>query len=247
MNKNLEEYSLNAWPALRSFIYDGWLLRFADGFTKRSNSISPIYVGESKKIRDKIKYCESIYTSMNLDTIFKISPFVTSRKIDRILAELHYDLVEPSSVKILNLSRIEVPHNENVKLYTEITDEWSHNLAEFNNLSETTIHIAKQILSKSFLKKGFFTLYEGAIPVACGIGIIEQNYVGLYDIITDRPYRFKGYGKQLILNILKWAKENGATDSYLQVVKSNEIANQLYEMLGYRDAYTYWYRYKKIQ
>lgn len=64
MYKNLEEYSLNAWPALQSFVYDGWLLRFAAGYTKRSNSINPIYKGESKKVLDKIKYCESIYSSM---------------------------------------------------------------------------------------------------------------------------------------------------------------------------------------
>ncbi len=247
MYKNIEEYSLNAWPALQSFVYDGWLLKFADGFTKRANSISPMYKGESKRIKDKILYCESIYSSMNLDTIFKLSPFVTPRKLDRLLSDLHYEIVEPSRVMTLNLSRVEAPHNVNVRFYSEITDEWSDILANFNNLSEPTIHIAKQILSKSFLKKGFFTLFDGGIPVACGIGVIEQNYVGLYDIVTDRPYRFRGYGKQLILNMLKWAKMNGATDSYLQVVKSNEIANQLYEKLGYKEAYTYWYRYKKLQ
>lgn len=246
MYKNLEEYSLNAWPALQSFVYDGWLLRFAAGYTKRSNSINPIYKGESKKVLDKIKYCESIYSSMNLDTIFKISPFVTAKKIDKILDDMQYVMVEPSSVKVLNLSRIEEPHHNNVMISTEITDEWAHILSSFNNLSATTIEITKQLLSTSYLKKGFFTLYDGVIPVACGVGVIEQNYVGLFDIVTGHLYRNKGYGKQLVLNILKWAKLNGATHSYLQVVKGNEPAIKLYRKLGYREVYTYWYRYKKL-
>jgi len=246
MYKNLEEYSLNAWPALQSFVYDGWLLRFAQGFTKRSNSVNPIYRGESKKFKDKIMYCESIYSSMNLDTIFKISPFVTPRKIDKILEDLDYSLVEPSSVMILNLSKVEEPLNQHVDISTEISSEWTSILADFNNLSEATTKITQQLLYKSFLKKGFFTLYHGSIPVACGIGVIEHNYIGLFDIVTSRPYRNKGYGKQLILNMLKWAKMNGATDSYLQVLKSNQLAVMLYHQLGYREAYTYWYRYKKL-
>jgi ribosomal protein S18 acetylase RimI-like enzyme len=40
---------------------------------------------------------------------------------------------------------------------------------------------------------------------------------------------------------------NGATYSYLQVVKGNEAAIKLYKKLGYREIYTYWYRYKKLE
>lgn len=120
-------------------------MRFAAGYTKRSNSINPIFMGESKKVVDKIRYCESIYTGMNLDTIFKITPFVTAKKIDKILEGMQYEIVEPSSVKILNLSRIEEPEHNHVTISPEFTDEWAHILSDFNNLS-ATIEITKQLL-----------------------------------------------------------------------------------------------------
>ncbi|MBP1988637.1 GNAT family N-acetyltransferase [Paenibacillus eucommiae] len=242
--KKIEEFSLNAWPALQSFVYDGWLLRFADGFTKRSNSVNPIYNGYEKSIPNKIRHCEDIYSSVGLDTIFKITPYVTSNHIDNLLDELGYIVVDPSSVKMLDLANTEEPHKTTVTVSTDVNIEWLDQLACMNNLSESAKQTTWRLLSPSYVKKGFFTLFEGEVPVACGLGVVEQNYIGLYDIVTDSSYRSQGYGRQLILNMLKWGKANGASHSYLQVVKSNRAAVSLYESLGYQEVYTYWYRLK---
>ncbi|WP_230202593.1 GNAT family N-acetyltransferase [Paenibacillus ihumii] len=92
--------------------------------------------------------------------------------------------------------------------------------------------------------KGFISLYYEEQVIACGLGVIEREYIGLYDIVTDPDYRNRGFGEQMILNLLKWGKENGAKYSYLAVVLNNEPALRLYSRIGYSEIYKYWYRVK---
>ncbi|MDY8022035.1 GNAT family N-acetyltransferase [Paenibacillus polymyxa] len=102
----------------------------------------------------------------------------------------------------------------------------------------------ERMLSNIKTKKGFVSLYYEEQVIACGLGVIEREYIGLYDIVTDINYRNRGFAEQMILNLLKWGKENGAKYSYLAVVSNNEPALRLYSKIGYSEIYKYWYRVK---
>ena len=41
LHRRLEEVAMNAWPALQQMLFDGWIVRFAQGYTKRANSVHP--------------------------------------------------------------------------------------------------------------------------------------------------------------------------------------------------------------
>lgn len=74
-HKIIEEISLNNWQPLSTLLYDGWVLRFANGYTKRANSVNLIHYS-TNDLNLKIKECERLYSSKNLPTTFKITPFV---------------------------------------------------------------------------------------------------------------------------------------------------------------------------
>ena len=80
--------------------------------------------------------------------------------------------------------------------------------------------------------------------IACGLGVLESGFIGLFDIIVDKDYRNMGYGEKLVLSILQLGKNNGAKKAYLQVEKNNAPALSLYSKIGFEEIYEYWYRVK---
>lgn len=244
-NKHIEELSLNHWPALSTLLYDGWILRFADGYTKRSNSINPIYYS-TYDLNTKIEECEKLYSSNHLPTIYKITPFVHPTHLNETLEESGYAAIDTTSVQSLNLDNISEPKLTSAIIHEDITSAWLDDFCRLNNVTdEDNKHVMERMLSNIKTKKGFISFYYEDQVVACGLGVIEREYIGLYDIVTDANYRNRGFGEQMILNLLKWGKENGAEHGYLAVVANNAPALRLYEKIGFSEIYKYWYRVKE--
>lgn len=66
--------------------------------------------------------------------------------------------------------------------------------------------------------------------------------MGLFDIATEAGRRRRGLAQRLIGHLLHWGALHGARRAYLQVEVRNEPARALYERLGFREVYRYWYR-----
>ncbi|WP_421616980.1 GNAT family N-acetyltransferase [Brevibacillus sp. TJ4] len=241
--KMIEELSLNHWQSLSTLLYDGWLLRFADGYTKRANSINPLY-GSSLDLDEKVAYCEKLYAANQLRAAFKITPFAQPDALDASLEKKGYVLVDHTSVQTVSLDGISPPPTCAVHIDDTIQDEWIGNMCRLNQIAEGHRDAMRRMLANIRTKKAFVTLYRDQVAVACGLGVIERDYIGLYDIVTDARFRNEGYGTQLVHHLLHWGKENGAKFSYLAVLRDNAPAHRLYAKLGYEEVYTYWYRVK---
>lgn len=238
-----EEILLNQWQPLQTILYDGWILRFANGYTKRANSINPIYFSH-KEIREKIKHCEQMYTTQQLKTIFKITPFIHPENLDEILETEGYTRIEPTSVQRLALQRINRPTIQTVRIDEQVSDDWIDQYCLLNSVDEQHKPTMKLMLSDRSSAKGFFTLYHNGEIAVCGLGMVERKVLGVFDIVTNPKYRNQGLGEQLILNILQWGKDKGAAYSDLAVLLNNPPALRLYAKLGYKEIYQYWYRVK---
>jgi hypothetical protein len=108
MDFTFEEYTMNAWPSVQTVFYNGWVLRMANGYTKRANSVIPLYSFDNS-ISEKINYCENIFRKNNLPVIFKIIDCNEHKNIDQMLDRQAYDKINVMSVQICN--KIEQTNN----------------------------------------------------------------------------------------------------------------------------------------
>ncbi len=232
---------MNAWPALDTMLYDGWVLGFADGYTRRANSVNPVF-NSTIEVNTKISFCERIYAQRGLRTIFKLTGNVFPADLDAVLENRGYEREAETSVQTLNLNSISPSADARVKIGEVVDDIW---LDAFFRMSEAdTKHrnTLKAMLGKNFHGRCIARIQDGGSIVACGIGATEDTSVGLFDIIVDKRLRGRGLGRAVTEGILAWAKNAGAETAYLQVMVDNDVARALYRKLGFMEAYRYWYR-----
>ncbi len=240
--RRIEEASFNAWPALNMLLYDGWLLRFANGYTKRANSVNGLYRG-SLQTEMKIDYCETVYTKQRLRPIFRLTPLIIPNELDHHLRDRDYKRIDHTSVQLLDLNKIEATHSEQAIILPGHggIDSWLRSFHELNpQRRDAATH--RLMLQNIVGTKCLMVLMVNGEVVACGLGIAEGDYLGLFDIVTAVEHRRRGYGLEITTSLLTWGLDMNTRYAYLQVMTNNDPANYLYSRLGFQEIYRYWYR-----
>lgn len=238
----IEELSLNAWPSLQTLLVDGWVLRFANGYTKRANSVNPLYAS-TNDVEAKIQFCEEIYRRHNLPVVFKMTAAAQPADLDARLDARGYAIDSPTSVQTMDLR--EGAWSSDARLDATLTEEWLAAFCRLSAIDDARQAALRQMLASIVPQKCFAARLDAGQIVACGLGVRQGAYIGFYDIVTDKPFRQRGYGKQLMQSLLAWGKQNGARRAYLQVLLNNPPALRLYAQLGFKEVYQYWYRIKR--
>lgn len=246
MSLLIEELSLNAWPALQTVCYDGWLLRFANGYTSRANSINPLYAS-TLPLLEKIRFCQEIYAAKNLDVIFKLT--AANFELDKLLEEQGYAQRNPTLVQTLDLNANKsfsksLASSDELSLTAKPTEKWLNAVEAINNIKPENSQTLRQMLPLMVPSACFAAITREDRIVATGMAVLERGYVGLFDIATASEHRQQGLAYNVVNNLLEWGRQHGATKAYLQVVEENTAARNLYRKIGFSDSYQYWYRVK---
>jgi len=241
LRKRIEEVSLNSWPALKQVLFDGWILRFSDGYTKRANSVNPLYAS-SLELNGKVDLCEKRYEERGLPSVFRLTPFSSPTDLDRVLENRGYQRADPTTVLYLDMKDREIRQRSSAELRTLKLDDWMGLFCRLSRAPADKRQTHREILEAIPSTPLLASLEDAGKPVACGLGVLEDRYFGLFDLVTDPEQRNKGFGTQLVSGLLSWALDHGARYAYLQVMTSNEPAGHLYTKFGFAEAYQYWYR-----
>ena len=235
--RRVEEASLNAWPALSQTVFDGWLLRFARGFTKRANCVVPLYPGDgSLGLIQKVRYCENQFAKERLKTIFRLTTLQNNAPLDQCLEDRGYAHLDQSAV-------MTGPTRDGpVDVHLHPIDDWLAAYCELTGMPEPARSLHRLLLGAINSECAFATLAEHGQVRACALAVVDHKLVGLFDLVTHPDYRRQGYARRLVSSLMAWGHQRGARHAYLQVVAENQPAVALYRQLGFSELYQYWYR-----
>lgn len=245
MIRQIEELSFNAWHPLQTVFYDGWVLGFSNGYTRRANSVQPLYPS-TLPVDEKIDYCETRYAARGQNTVFKLTGAEQPSDLEVALIRRGYVADAHTSVQTRSLLDAKIEANGGqIEIAPLVSESWIDAFCRMSAIDQRHKPTMSAMLRSITTQAGFFHLVHEGEPAAMGVGVIERGYVGLFDIVTDARFRNRGLGRVLILNILKWAQRNHAHTAHLGVMLNNAPALHLYHALGFREVYRYWYRQKE--
>ncbi|MEM9955152.1 MAG: GNAT family N-acetyltransferase [Chloroflexota bacterium] len=236
----LEQMGLRAWRTLESESYDGWTLRFAEGHTRRANSVQSLS-DSSLPLNEKLAYCEAWYAERNQPCIFRVADVMFPPDLDQFLADHNY---QKDAETITKTRLLDEPLVMDTQFHydTSLTDSWLSAWGKWEHVPDEKLVTAQKIIASQTLP----SCYGWIDNVAVGLAIIDGDTVGLYNIVVDENARQQGYGRALLTSLLAWAQDNGTTKSYLQVLGTNQPARTLYHCMGYQPHHRYWYRKQAI-
>lgn len=235
----LEEAGLNAWPALRVALVDGWVVRFADGFTKRANSANPLYGGEDD-LPARVDRVEALYAAARQRSIFRLSPLAPPG-LEPLLEGRFYRRIDETVVETAELAGMRDERDPDFRILPTAAD-WVEPASILQQEPAETRSTLRAMLERMVPRACFGLLLRQGLPVACGLAVAEGDLVGLFEIAVDPARRREGLGLAVTRSLLAWGQEQGAARAYLQVVAGNAPARTLYAGLGFRESHRYWYR-----
>ena len=239
--RRIEELALNASGAPHSLVYDGWLLGYRPGPTKRLRCVNPLYAS-TLGLADKIEYCIAFYAAAGLPAIFRLLPFSAAPELDAALEQRGWKAFERTLVLHSTLAELADPARPDVKVEIVEPPEWELLAAPLLKIDPDALpQFVARAKNHPLPHAGAVLRREGEIA-ACGLIKLEDRHAGLFAVHTAEAWRGRGFGRAVVGALLEEARRRGAQAAYLQVTAENVAARALYRRFGFVEAYDYWYR-----
>jgi ribosomal protein S18 acetylase RimI-like enzyme len=239
--RRIEERALNASGAFQSLVYDGWLLGYRPGPTKRLRCVNPFYPS-TLPLAEKIDYCTAFYAAAGLPAVFRLLPFSELSGLDRWLEDNAWELFERTLVLRTGLAPAPALPGSGATVEIVSVAQWEPLVAELLDIApDARPRFAERASAYPLPHAGAVIRRDGE-TVACGLLKLEDDHAGLFALKTAASWRGHGLGRAVVAALLDEARRHGAATAYLQVTADNAPALALYRRFGFTAAYEYWYR-----
>jgi N-acetylglutamate synthase len=230
----LEQAAFEAWLPAHTLIHQGWVIRLDSGYTGRANSVTP-QGAAPPPFEAQVTFCEALYRERGLSPMFRLTTLEDYSELDRFLEARGYTHTSPTMVMSASCEGVYTPHLSPLSV-----EAWLPFYDRYSERVNTDGHRA--ILARITTPHLYASLQIDGQVIGVGLGVLNGELFGLFDIVIAQEWRGKGYGRALVKGMLAWGKANGAETAYLQVTGQNTTAQRLYRQLGFTEVYYYHYR-----
>ncbi|HEX6756290.1 MAG TPA: GNAT family N-acetyltransferase [Mycobacteriales bacterium] len=238
----LEEVAAQGWRAPDADRLGGWLLRAAEGWTGRANSVLPL--GDpGLPLADALAFVTDWYARRGLRARFQL-PEPGREALAAALTARGWTGHLPVRVLTADVGTVLRGLRERrdlppVAVEPEPSGEW---MGAYHYRGEGGVPpVARAVLTGSD-RPGFAIVRSGGAAVAIARASVDAGWVGVTAVEVDPGWRRRGLARHVMRGVLTWAARLGARDSYLQVSDDNAAALALYAGLGYAEHHRYSYR-----
>jgi N-acetylglutamate synthase len=235
----LEEVAALGWPAPETRWLGRWLLRAAEGWTGRGNSVLPL--GEpGLPLDEALAAVTGWYGERGLTARFTI-PTPARELLDGVLTARGWQPYSPTEVLtgdlevlLRRLPAVDRP----VAIEAGPDADW---LGLYHYRGGTELPPVARTLLAGARDPGFAVLRDGGRPVAIARGSVDEGWIGVTAVEVAATHRRRGLGTAVMRAILDWGRSHGAVSAYLQVAAENAGALALYDTLGFARHHGYHY------
>ena len=252
MSHELERLAARAWPADEVHEVEGWLLRRTEGVDRRrSNSLLP--PAEPAHAARTVDLALATAEELGMAPVLQVSPAEGHLLLDDALAQRGMaasgsSLVLAGPAATARAGRtLAAPAPEagapvrDVRLQA-LDPGWVDAWAAVSGNGGTT-ETADLVLSQLGDRARFAVLREdGGSPLAIGIGVVEDGWLGIFSLATAVAARRRGLASAVMDALEAWAATRDAHRVYLQVERDNDAALRFYGRRGFHVAHSYHYR-----
>jgi ribosomal protein S18 acetylase RimI-like enzyme len=245
----LDDLADRGWPAAVRERRRGWILRAADGVTRRANSALP--VGPVDDPDAALDAVEDFARRHGIDACVQVSPASEPADLPARLAARGYVAEARTLVQVADAGAVAgrlaaaAPADPalEVTLADAPDDAWLDAWWSVDGRAGSAeLAVARRILERG--PAVYAAVRDGDRVLATARLALVDGWGGLFAVATRPEARRRGLSRAAMAAAVDAGSERGITALWLQVVEENAGARALYAGLGFRDAsrYEYWTR-----
>jgi GNAT superfamily N-acetyltransferase len=232
----LELLCARAWPALEEELVGSWRLRFAQGVTKRANSVltvGPEHGGDlgGDELADWIDRVEAAYGGRGLPPQFQVTDACWPSRLPSLLTARGYVEHDPTLILAAPIVAAATEGAWRVEVTSSPVEAWFDTWSAIDGRGGEDV--ARVILRRIELPCAFASCLDADGVAGVGLGVLDGEWLGVYCMGTRPRSRRRGCARAVLAGLGTWALEHGARHAYLLVGEANSTALRLYRSAGF--------------